>query len=91
MAICAQFCVKRNRLGAKSAKEFSRVRFFCLEMILLAAVFDPFVKATLLKKVASGDASTVKCREVSTVFESEYKAWATTCETGIFRTKYLLV
>ena len=58
-------------------------------IVNLQRVFDPLVKAALLKKVASGDASTCtdECRDISAVYESEFKAWATTCQTGNFACK----
>ena len=85
------FRVKRNRLGANCAKEFSVSYFINIkaffETCIFQRVFDPLVKSALLKKVQSGDASIPVSRDVSAVFPAEFNAWATTCQSGIFPNK----
>ena len=41
-------------------------------------VFDPLIKAALLTKVASGDASIPVLRDVGATFQADYQAWALT-------------
>ena len=50
-------------------------------------MFDPLVKAAILKKLGSGDASAVVPRDISAVYQAEYQQWAATCQSGIFPSK----
>ena len=56
-------------------------------IVNLQRVFDPLVKAALMMKLATGDASNPIPREISAVFQTAYQAWASTCQSGIFPCK----